>query len=59
MLKRVTGMVAVAALTGWISPASALPFLDAGVVTAQNVDDFFSLTFDVRVEDVFQLPEES
>ena len=50
-MKRLTGLVAVATLAGWVNTASALHYQDTGSPLVQNVDDFFGLNFDVRVED--------
>ena len=55
MLKTITGSLLAIAVTGWVGAASASPINSNGAnnsfATAQNIDPFFSLDFDVRIED--------
>jgi PEP-CTERM motif len=55
MLTKVTGTLAVIVVTGWAGAASALPIASPGTntsfATALNVDAFFGLDYDIRIED--------
>ena len=55
MFKTLTGSLLAIAVTGWVGAASALPINSNGAnnsfATAQNIDAFFDLGFDIRIED--------
>jgi hypothetical protein len=55
MLKKITGSLLAIAVTGWVGAASALPInsnnANNSFATAQNINAFFDLGFDIRIED--------
>jgi hypothetical protein len=55
MLNKITSSLAIAAITGWAGMANALPVVSPGTnssfATALNIDAFFGLDFDVRIQD--------